>query len=406
MPTYRYQAVTRQGETRTGAMTGATIDEVVANLQKTGLIPISVELPSSTPPVRSLAKVRLGGDRVRRRDITAFTKQLATLVGAGLPIDRALGIVRQTASTAAVATLIEALQAAVRGGESLSTALKAQPQHFSEFYINFVRAAEVSGSFAVSLDELASYLEKAQALRERLLSAMIYPLLLVFVTLLALTIIMVFVLPEFAQLFEDMDAPLPAPTAFVMGVSNAVRHYGLYVLAGIAVLVLYVRGKADDHVWRKNWDRRFLALGLVGDLIRKIEMARLSRSLGTLLKGGVPLLAAIKIARNGLSNRVLIEHIEQVTGRLQEGSSLAGPLQDSGVFPDFAVQMIQIGEETGELDAMLVRVADSYDDDVATTAQRLLAVLEPAMIITLGVVIGGIIMSILVAIMGVNELPG
>lgn len=404
MPVFQYKAVNNQGEVKTGSLSAGTQQEVIARLQTMGLIPISAEQAGGTltakPSARRFRKNRLGN-----AEIADFTRQLSILVAAGLPLDRALDIIRQVSSMPVMVELVEDIQSGVRGGDPLSKALQGHSRYFSSFYINFIRSAEISGNLAESLEDLSRYLEKSQALKNQLLSAMIYPVILVSVTLLSLAIIVTYVLPEFSKLFEDMNAALPASTAFVLGVANAARDYGLFVIAGLVILGLYLRNRSRDPVWRLRWDGRILSMALLGDLVKKVEMARLSRSLGTLLKGGVPLLTALSIARDSLQNRVMSGRLQEVEGSLQEGSGLAGPLLDTGVFPEFALQMIQVGEETGKLDKMLIKVADIYDAEVATATQRMLSVLEPLLIIGLGLVIGGIIMSILVAILSINELP-
>ena len=234
---------------------------------------------------------------------------------------------------------------------------------------------------------------------------MVYPAILVIVTLISLAVIMVFVLPEFSELFADMNAPLPASTAFVLGVTDFVRGYWLVILGLIGLVAVYYQRRSKDPEWLYKRDQRLLNGAFTRDLVKKINMAYFSRTLGTLLSGGVPLLSALGIARESLRNRVLKEKLASVTASLKDGSGLAGPLIETQVFPEFAVQMIQVGEETGQLDEMLIRVADIYDREVSTATERALSVLEPVMIIGLGVVIGGIIMSILVAILGINDLP-
>ncbi|HEB26801.1 MAG TPA: type II secretion system F family protein [Porticoccus sp.] len=405
MPVFQYKAVNNQGEVKTGSMSAVSQQDVITKIQQLGLIPISAEAATISGGGKKKAAWRFRKNRLGTADIAAFTRQVAILVGAGLPLDRALGIIRQVSSLPPMVELVEELQNAVRSGDSLSKALMAQPIYFSNFYINFIRSAEISGNLAGSLEDLSRYIEKAQALKNQLLSAMLYPAILVGVTLLSLGIIMVYVLPEFSKLFEDMDASLPASTAFVLGVADGVRSYGLLFIGMLVLLVLYVRHRQQDEAWRMRWDARVLSMALLGDLTKKVEMARLSRSLGTLLKGGVPLLAAIKIARDSLKNRVMASSLDEVVASLQEGSGLAEPLMEAGVFPEFALQMVQVGEETGRLDQMLIKVADIYDDEVSTATQRMLSILEPLIIIGLGLLIGGIIMSILVAILSINELP-
>jgi general secretion pathway protein F len=206
-------------------------------------------------------------------------------------------------------------------------------------------------------------------------------------------------------LFEDIGASLPASTAFVVGTADFLRDYSSALFTLFLAILLYIKRRAGDHGWRQQWDRRWLGLPLIGDLVAKVEMARFSRSLGTLLRGGVPMLAAANIARASLENRFLNALLAQVSESLEEGAGLSGPLIEARVFPDFAVQMIQVGEETGQLDDMLLRVADVYDDEVATAVQRLLTVVEPVMIVGLGLLIGGIILSILSAILSINDIP-
>jgi general secretion pathway protein F len=405
LPVFQYKAVNHQGELKTGSMSAVSQQGVITKIQQLGLIPISAEAATASGGGKNKAIWRFRKNRLGTADIAGFTRQVAILVGAGLPLDRALDIIRQVSSLLPMVELVEELQNAVRSGDALSKALMAQPKCFSDFYINFIRSAEISGNLAESLEDLSRYIEKAQALKNQLLSAMLYPAILVGVTLLSLGIIMVYVLPEFSTLFEDMDASLPTSTAFVLSVADGVRSYGLLFIGMLVLLVLYVRHRQQDEAWRMRWDARILSMALLGDLTKKIEMARLSRSLGTLLKGGVPLLAAIKIARDSLKNRVMAGSLDDVAASLQEGSGLAGPLMEAGVFPEFALQMVKVGEETGKLDQMLIKVADIYDDEVSTATQRMLSVLEPLIIIGLGILIGGIIMSILVAILSINELP-
>ena len=405
MPQFDYRAVNAQGELNSGQMAGATEAEVINQLQAVGLIPISAQLQQSRGPANGRAFLSLRKPSLGHKEIGDFTRQLSTLVGAGLSLDRSLEIIGGVSSQPLMVELIAELQAALRRGRSLSEALSEQPQLFASFYINFVRAAELSGDMAKNLMALSVYLDKSHALREQLKSALMYPLILVAVTLLSLAIIVMFVLPEFASLFEDMDAPLPASTAFVLGAANFLRDYAVLIILAVVLSVAYVRKKQEDPVWLYRRDERLLQFSLLSDLIKKINMARFSRSLGTLLGGGVALLPAISVAKESLQNRVLLKKLNDAANILRDGGGLAEPLLQAGVFPEFALQMIQVGEETGQLDLMLIRVADIYDDEVATASQRLLSILEPVMIIGLGIVIGGIIMSILVAILGINDLP-
>jgi len=301
--------------------------------------------------------------------------------------------------------LVESIRETVRGGGTLSGALREHPALFSTFHVSFIQSAELSGTMADSLEALARYFEKSKALRQQLRSAMIYPAILVLVALVSLTVILVYVLPEFSRLFADMDAELPASTAFIMAAAEGMQVAMPYLLGAFILGYFYIRQRSKNEAWLSRRDGWLLRLGLYGNLIRQTEMARLCRSLGTLLQGGVPLLKALGIARDSLQNRVMAAALDDVAGSLAEGSGLAGLLLETGLFPEFALQMIQVGEETGQLDAMLMRVADICEDEVGTASQRLLTVLEPVLIIGLGLAIGGIILSILGALMSINEIP-
>lgn len=405
MPVFDYRAITPQGDYKTGQMMARSEREVVTRLQNMGLIPMSSSPHTLVDSAESRSFVKSRRKTLKHTDIAELTRQLSILLSAGLPLDRSLDVAGRVTSFAPLAALIGEIQMAVRGGEPLSGALAAFPALFPPFYINFVHAAELSGDLAKSLADLSTYLEKSLALREQVKSALIYPAILIGVTLVSLAIIVIFVLPEFSQLFADMDTALPASTAFVLGAADLIRDYAYLFFLALAGGILYWRKKRTDPQWLYRRDERLLKVALLSDLIKKINMARFSRSLGTLLCGGVSLLPALSVARDSMDNRVLVAKLETVVQSLQDGGGLAGPLASSGVFPEFAVQMIQVGEETGQLDEMLLRVADIYDQEVSTNTQRVLSVLEPLMIIGLGLVIGGIIMSILVAILGINDLP-
>jgi general secretion pathway protein F len=268
-----------------------------------------------------------------------------------------------------------------------------------------VQASEVGGDLAAGLANLAYYLERSKSLRDRLVSALIYPVILLLVSVSSLLVILTYVIPQFRQLFDDMGAALPLSTQIVIGVAELLRSAaGWMVLAVIAAVWLW-RRLLKQPAYRLQWDRLMLRLPLFGALRQRIETARFARSMGTLLTGGVALLQALSIARQTLSNQLMVEQVGIATESLKQGRQLAAPLLAAGVFPVLALQMIQVGEETGHLDEMLLKVADTYDREVEVSIQRLLAVLEPALIVGLGLLIAGIILSVLVAIMSITEIP-
>jgi general secretion pathway protein F len=275
---------------------------------------------------------------------------------------------------------------------------------FSRFYLNMIRAGEAGGALEVVLKRLTEFLERSQALRETVTSALIYPMILLTVSALSVIILLTFVVPQFQRLFADAGKALPLATQIVIAVGDGFRHYWWVGALLMVLAVVTLRRQFSQPESRARWDRWLLRLPLVGDLIAKVETARLSRTLGTLLGNGVSLLNALAIVRETLSNQVMATALGEVAEHVKAGRGLAEPLQDAESFPKLAVQMIRVGEETGQLQEMLIQIADTYDGEVQTAVKRLLTLLEPAMILGLGVIIAGIIMSILVAILSLNEL--
>jgi len=405
MPRYCYEAVTVGGELVQGEMEASDRAAVIARLQEAGSVPIRASPADGGALTALWTRRRAGARRIGRRDLAAFTQELSSLLHAGLPLDRALAIMIDAAGDGAPRELAADIQQAVRGGAALSDALAAHPRTFSRFYVSMVRAAEAAGRLDQGLARLLHYLDRSRALRESVVSALIYPAILVTVAGVSLLIILTYVVPQFTQLFADAGRALPLPTRIVIGAAEWLRSYGGLLVVAMAVLAVAIRRRLRRPAGRYRWDRMVLRVPVVGDLITKMEMARFSRSLGTLLASGVPLLAGLGIVKEILGNRVLAETLEPAAETLKAGRSLVEPLMSTGLFPALGLQMIRVGEETGRLDDMLLRIADLYDGEVASATQRLLALLEPVLIVGLGVVIAGVIMSILVAIVSVNELP-
>ncbi len=406
MPVFHYQAVTASGETRTGQLEGADQQAVVKQLQLQGLIPLSVESGIRGFSLQQLLHMKVGGRQgLSEARLLGFTRQLAALMQAGIALDRALQIMHRVTDDPELREVIGPIQEGVRRGQPLSTVLDEQNAGFTGFYISMVQAAEVSGDLGQGLMTLANYLERSKGLRDQVTSALIYPIILLLVSAFSLIIILTYVVPQFEQLFADMGRALPLSTQVVIGVAQFLRDYLLFLLVAVLLMFFYWRYLLTQPAFSLGWDKRKLSLPLFGSLIQRIETARFSRSLGTLVRGGVPLLRGLSIARETLSNRWLAEAVGGATSSLKEGRHLAAPLLATGAFPALAMQMIQVGEETGQLEEMLLKVADVYDQEVATAIQRMLAILTPALIVTLGVIIAGIIMSILVAIMSINQIP-
>ncbi len=405
MPLFHYRAVSDGGEIQQGQLEVADEQTVLAQLHARGLIPLEISTRRGWQAWLQLDFNDLLRGTRSKRLVIQFTQQLSQLLQSGVPLDRSLEIMLRVSADEGMQQLITPIQEGVRRGVSLSRILAERPELFSGFYISMVQASEVAGDLAEGLANLAYYLERSKALRDRLVSALIYPVILLGVSLASLLVILTYVIPQFRQLFDDMGAALPLSTQIVIGVAEALRGSAVWLLLlGLALFALWRWALKQDE-YRLQWDRWMLRMPLFGDLRQRIETARFSRSLGTLLNGGVALLQALGIARQTLSNRLMIEQVGIAAESLKQGRQLAAPLLASGVFPVLALQMIQVGEETGHLDEMLMKVADTYDREVETSIQRLLAVLEPLLIVGLGLLIAGIILSVLVAIMSITEIP-
>jgi len=404
MPRYRYEAVDNAGEVLHDEIEAPTPEAAVERLRDQGLLPLSVKEAQGGFLRGGLGQPLFSKRRaLSRKSVTLLTQQLANLLHAGMPLDRALTILISVSEDEQSRTLLERVQEKVRGGSSLADALEAQSA-FSRFYLNMIRAGETGGALEVVLKRLTEFLERSQALRETVTSALIYPIILLSVSALSVIILLTFVVPQFQQLFADAGKALPLATQIVIAVGDGFRHYWWVGALALVLIVAALRQQLSQPVSRARWDRWFLRLPLFGDLIAKVETARLSRTLGTLLGNGVSLLNALTIVRETLTNQVLATALGEVAEHVKTGRGLAEPLLEAGNFPKLAVQMIRVGEETGQLQEMLLQVADTYDGEVQTAVKRMLTLLEPAMILGLGVIIAGIIMSILVAILSLNEL--
>jgi general secretion pathway protein F len=300
--------------------------------------------------------------------------------------------------------MLQGIRDEVRGGKSLSQALDARREIFSRFYVNIVRAGEAGGALGTVLQRLAETMERTKELRESVRSALIYPTILIFVAVASVMVLLVFVVPQFQSTFAQAGKALPLPTQVVIVVGTFLRNWWWAALPAVALAVVWFRRRGRIASVRRVRDARLLRMPLVGDLIAKVEIARFARTLATLLANGVTLLAGLGIVKDTMGNVVLSSALDGVTAKLREGKGFGRPLAETGLFPRLATQMILVGEESGRLEEMLARVADVYDREVATAIKRFLAVLEPVLILGLAVMVGGIVFSILLGVMGMSEL--
>ncbi len=402
MPVFVYKASDQRGRAIDGVMEAPDAKAVVERLHREEYFPIEVAPQAER---RSLWPA-LGGSRIKHRDLLAFTQQLATLFEAGLPLDRALSVLEELSATPRLKTVVGDLLRSVRSGASFSEALaKHHPRPFSRLYINMVRAGEKGGALEVTLRRLAEFLEAAQEFREAITSALVYPALLTSVGGAAVVFLLTFVIPRFAEIFADLGQAIPLPTQILLVVSQTLTDYW-WVLALLA-LAGFLAGRMilASSEGRRAWDRACLRGPLIGDVVLKLEVSRFARTLGTLLKSGVPMLAALEVVKEMLGNQLLARATEQLGEGVKRGAGLSAPMGESGVFPPLALHMVRVGEETGRLEEMLLKVADSFETDVRSAVKRLISLLEPTVILAMGLLVGFIVVAMLMAIFSINEIP-
>ena len=399
MPVFVYRAADRRGQTIDGVMEAPDARAVIERLQRDAYFPIRV-----APHAERGGWFSFGGSRVSQRDLLAFTQQLATLFEAGLPLDRGLSILEELAPNPRVKAIVTDLLLSVRGGASLSEALgKHHPRPFSRLYINMVRAGERGGVLEVTLRRLAEFLEARSAFADAVRTAVAYPIFLVAVGIGAVVFLMTFVIPRFATIFADLGQAMPLPTQILLWVSAGVQGYWW---AGVLLILGALLGW---RVWtgtpqgRVRWDQTMLGLPLVGPLFMKIETARFARTLGTMLRSGVPVLGALAVVGDMMSNQAVGGAVSRLSDGVKRGGTIAAGMQDQGMFPALAIHMVRVGEETGRMEEMLLKVADTFETDVRIEMKRTLGLLEPTIILVMGVLVAFIVVAMLMAIFSINE---
>jgi len=402
MLTFEYKAATADGDIVKGVHIGNSREEIVERLHGLGHIPIRVD--ETARQQKSKKGFQFFRQRITQKNIGDATRELSTLLRAGLPLDRSLSILMALEDGSPFGELLGNIRSRVKQGSSLADALEQQGGVFNRFYINLLRAGESGGALEVALERLAEYIERNKEVRDTLISALIYPAILVFVALISVFMLLGYVVPQFAEMFDGVEQVLPLSTRITIGIGGSLQSYGWLILVLTCAAVLYIarRLQVPENLYR--WHAWLLRLPLAGELILKIEVARFARTLGTLLQNGVTLLKALSVVKDTMGNRVLAEGIERVAGSLREGKNLADPLAKFTSFPTLAIHMVRVGEESGNLEQILTQIANTYDRDTQTAIKRTLAILEPALILVLGAIIAAVIISILLAILSINEL--
>ena len=401
MPVYQYEAMNASGQEVKDEVQALSSEEAVSKIRNLGLFPTKI---SEKAPGRRLQvgagpvagkKTSTPIGRVSQKQLTQFTRQLSTLIDAGLPILRCLSILEQQQKPGILRVTLRRVREDVEGGASLSEAMGRHPKVFNRLYVNMVAAGETGGVLDTILSRLADFMEKAQWLRRRVIGAMIYPIAVLAVATLIVTGIMIFVIPKFQTIFKDMKTKLPAPTRILLGMSKwfAAGGWLVVLFAPLAVFILF-RIMRLSRGGRMFGDKLKLKIPLIGKILSKTAIARFSRTLGTLIEAGVPILEALNITRNTAGNEVFARAIGHVHDSVREGETFADPLRASKVYDPIVVNMVDVGEETGDLDKMLLKIADNYDEEVDATVAGLVSVLEPVMVVILGVICGFIVVSI------------
>ena len=399
MTTFFFRAVASDGRVRIGSLSADTEKAVARELRNQGLIPVYV----GVQPRKSFALKLPAFTRGRRRDVLFFTQELSTLLNAGVPLDRALSITGELTEHASFRFIVLDVLRVLKGGRSLADSLATHPDCFPTLYVNIVRAGEASGALGPIFERLAQFERTRDDLRGYLISSMIYPGLLVAVGLCSILVLMNFVVPRFAQVFEESRMRMPLPTQILIETSRIVKTYGWIALAALAAAVLSLRAYIRTGPGRMWWDSFRLRLPLLGDALRKAETSRFARAMETLVANSVPLVQSLGIAGAILNNRKIAASLESVAQGVKRGEGLAGPLRRTGQFPPLAAHLLSVGEETGRLDQMFARMADIYENDTRAAIRRFTALFEPMVILVMGIFIGALILSMLLAITSINE---
>lgn len=409
MPEFAYKAARADGGVTEGQVSAPSRAAAMSELRKRGVTPLRVEESTGRAPAKASASASAGGrwwqrKRIGHAEVLSMTTELAIMLRAGLPLDRALKVLGDIAPKPTMKALLEDILRTVKAGKGFSHALREHEALFGDFYINMVRSGEAGGQMAEVLQRLAEHLERMRAARESVTSALMYPAILVLVSIVSIAIMLGFVVPQFESLFRGMGEALPLATRIVIAVGNFFKHWGWALVLAVSAWVWLLRRWWRTPRGRQSRDARMAHLPVFGTIVRKFEVTRFTRTLGTLLGNGVPILGALAIAIETIGNLELRARLVDVPGSVKQGTRFAEALSKVDFLSPVALNMVRVGEETGRLDSMLLEVARVGDTEVQAATKRALTLLEPLLILTLGLAIGAIIISILMGIISVNEL--
>lgn len=388
LPVWQWEAKARSGESKKGEMEAADAEVVSARLRSLGYQPVKVK----KKPLE--INIRIPGfSGVTSKDLVVFTRTFATMIDAGLPLVQCLDLLANQSDNAAMKSTLVAVKSKVESGSTFADALRDHPKVFDELYVQLVAAGEVGGILDTILNRLAVYIEKNQRLKKKVVGAMVYPVIVLTIAVGVTAVLLLKVTPTFEKMFKDFGSALPAPTQFVVDLSNWLQTYILHVLGAIAAVVFAFRAFLAWPKGRKLWDKFVLKTPVFGPLIRKIAVARFTRTLGTMISSGVPILDALDVVAKTAGNKTVEAAIFYTRAKISEGKTMVAPLLETGVFPSMVVQMIGVGEATGAMDQMLSKIADFYDEEVDAGVAALTSMIEPFMMVFLGGVVGGFLIA-------------
>nr|WP_277933688.1 MULTISPECIES: type II secretion system inner membrane protein GspF [unclassified Pseudomonas] len=393
---FKFRALDSQGVAHNGTLQAQDQAAAIAVLHKRGLLLLHIEVAGS-PLLRTVRGPLKGAALV------SFTQQLATLLGAGQPLERALGLLLKPPGQPQVRALIERIRDHVKAGKPLSAALEEEGDTFSVLYVSMVRAGEAGGALESTLHQLGDYLERSQLLRGDVINALIYPAFLVVGVVGSLALLLAYVVPQFVPIFQDLGVPIPLITEVILALGQFLGAYGVWVLGALVAVIWIVAARLRDPLRRQRYDRRLLGIRVIGPLLQRVEAARLTRTLGTLLSNGVALLQALVIARQVCTNRALQAQVADAAESVKGGGTLASAFGAQPLLPDLALQMIEVGEQAGELDSMLLKVAEVFDVEAKRGIDRLLAALVPSLTVVMAVLVAVIMLAIMLPLMSLTS---
>lgn len=390
MAVFTWEGMKKTGEVIKGSIDAQNESAVIALLRQQDIRPINIKEKKAAI---DLSFLNIFKEKVKGKDLAVFTRQFATMIEAGLPLVQCLDILGAQQPNKTFQKTIKDIKSSIEGGSTFAAALKKHPDTFDSLYSNLVAAGEVGGMLDTILARLATYIEKAEKLKGRVKGAMIYPIVVLSVAAGAVTILLLFVIPVFAKMFAGVGAALPAPTQFVMDLSNFLKHYIIYIVIGVVAIIVAVRSYYKTATGKLVIDSLLLKMPVFGDIIRKNAVARFTRTLSTMISSGVPIMDGLEIVARTSGNVVVENAIMKARESIAAGKTIAEPLAQTKVFPGMVVQMISVGEATGNMDAMLSKIADFYDEEVDTAVAAMTSLIEPLLIVFLGVVIGGLVVA-------------